>query len=227
MARFRLPPQGALRPNGETDPLPFYYKPLVGRLYQARLDVGLGLLTRRFRRLLEVGYGSGLLMPTLAGLSDELYGVDREKAPHDLDAALARLGVKPTRLVQADVQALPFAAGYFDGVVAFSILEHLDGAALPRAAAEVARVLEPGGLFLVGCPAVNKAMNAAFALIGFSGIENHHLSGISDVVAACTPHFLVEQSACLPRALDRAPLGWAPYTAVLFRKRPTPSASPR
>ncbi len=222
MARFRLPPRGVLRPNGVSDPLPFYYKPLVGRLFRARLDVGLGLLTRRFRRLLEIGYGSGLLMPTLAGLSDELYGADLGKAPHDLEAALARLGVKPTGLVQADVQALPFPAGHFDGVVAFSILEHLDGAALPRAAAEVARVLEPDGLFLVGCPAVHKAMNAAFDLIGFSGIENHHLSAIGDVVAAFTPRFLVDQHACLPRALDRAPLGWAPYTAVLFRKRATP-----
>lgn len=217
--RFQLPPRGALRPNNAADPLPYYYKPLVGRLFAARLDVGLGLLGGRFERLLEIGYGSGLLLPTLARVTDALVGVDREPEPPGLRAALERLGVQPAALVQADVQALPFSDGEFDGVVAFSILEHLSAAELTRAAAELARVLRPGGRLLVGCPAVHRAMNAAFAAIGFRGIAQHHLSGLPEVVRACAPHFTVEKRAALPRLFDRAPLGWAPYGAILFRRR--------
>jgi SAM-dependent methyltransferase len=218
--RFRLPPRNTFSPNGESDPLHFYYMPLVGRIFTARIEMGLRLLgpDARFRRLLEIGYGSGLLMPTLAPIADELYGVDLEEEPPALRGTLERLGVKPHQLVRADIQKLPFPDGNFDGVVAFSILEHLKQPELERAAAELARVLEPGGRLLVGCPAVHGFMNAAFAAIGFRNIEHHHFSGIPQVLTAFTRHFTIERRATLPRLLDRAPLGWAPYTTVLLRK---------
>jgi len=43
--RFQLPKQGTFHPNGTDDPLPYYYKPLVGRLYCARIEQALALLT--------------------------------------------------------------------------------------------------------------------------------------------------------------------------------------
>ena len=218
--RFHLPPRGTFIANGESDPLRYYYMPLVGRVFTARIETGLGLLGpgARFRRLLEIGYGSGLLMPTLAPLADELYGVDIEEEPAGLRATLERLGVRPQKLVRADIQELPFPDGHFDGVVAFSILEHLKREELERAARELARVLEPGGRLLIGCPAVHSFMNAAFAAIGFRNIGHHHFSGIATVLDVFAPHFSVEKRAMLPRLLDRAPLGWAPYTTVLFTR---------
>jgi len=200
--------------------LPYYYAPFIGRVFQARINLGLGLLHGHFRRLLEIGYGSGLLLPTLGAVADELHGVDLVEQPPGLRRSLERLGVKPPELVKADIQGLPYPDGHFDAVVAFSILEHLKRDQLQRAAVEVARVLEPGGVFLVGCPAVHKAMNGAFAAIGFRGIENHHFSGIPEVVEACAPRFEVIDRATLPRLLGRLlPLGWAPYTTILMRKR--------
>src|SRR5689334_18622004 len=121
--KFELPPAGTLVPNNDVDPLPYYYKPLIGRVFQARLDAGLQLLDGRFRRLLEIGYGSGLLMPTLAAACDELYGIDLEREPPELRARLRTLGVAPRELVQADVRSLPFSDAMFDGAVAFSIFE--------------------------------------------------------------------------------------------------------
>lgn len=219
MAKFQLPPRGALQPNNAVDPFRFYYAPLIGRVFAARLDTGLGLLDGRFHRLLEIGYGSGLLMPTLGPLTDELYGADLEREPAGVRDALARLGVAPKELVQADVRArLPFADGFFDGVVAFSIFEHLKPDELAPAAAEVARVIAPGGRFLVGCPAVHRPMNVAFAAIGFPHIGEHHFSALPDVVAACAPFFTVDKHASWPSLLSRAPLGWAPYSSVLLRK---------
>jgi SAM-dependent methyltransferase len=216
---LKLPPPGALQPNNDVDPLPYYYKPLVGRIFAARLNSGLRLLNGHFPRLLEVGYGSGLLMPTLAATCDELYGVDLEPESPGLRERLARLGVKPAALVQADVRALPFGDRFFDAVVAFSIFEHVRPQQLPAALADVARVLQPGGQLLIGCPAVHKLMNAAFAAIGFADIENHHFSNIADVVRAALPHFTLTQKAALPSVMEPLPLGWAPYTAVLLQRR--------
>lgn len=215
---LKLPPPGALAPNNDVDPLPYYYRPLTGPLFAARLNAGLRLLEGRFRRLCEIGYGSGLLMPTLTAVCDELYGVDRAREPEGLRARLGALGVTPRALVQADVAAMPFCDGFFDAVVAFSIFEHLRPDELPRALGEVARVLARGGRLLVGCPAVHKLMNAAFSAIGFAGIEQHHFSSIADVAAAAAPHFTLRQKGALPSVMAALPLGWAPYTTVLLER---------
>jgi SAM-dependent methyltransferase len=221
MPRLQLPPEGALRPNDAHDPLPYYYRSVVGSLFRARLDTGLRLLEGRprFGRLLALGYGSGLLLPTLSTLTDELWGSDLVPEPSGLREALGRLGVHPTGLVQADVRALPFEEGFFDGVVAFGILAHLRANELVAALGQLARVLRPGGLLLVGCPAVQRAMNAAFSAIGFAGIEEHHFSGIGDVARNARPHFTALRRATLPSLMQAAPLGWAPYTSLLLQRR--------
>lgn len=71
-------------------------------------------------------------------------GLDRK-----LRAELARqLGVRPaqlqSRIEPGDAQAMPFADESFDAVTSTSVFEHLPDPA--RAAAEVARVLRPGGV---------------------------------------------------------------------------------
>jgi SAM-dependent methyltransferase len=217
--RFELPPKGTLRPNSDVDPLRYYYTPLVGRIFTSRLQIGLDLIETRFRRLLEIGYGSGLLMPSLSRACDEIYGADLLPEPPGLRQTLAGLGVTPRELVQADVRKLPFADGLFDGVVAFSILEHLKKPELSRALAELGRVLEPGGRLLIGMPAVHPVMNAAFAAIGFANIDDHHFSGLPEVLSAARDWFSVERRASLPRLMRFAPAGWAPYSAVLFRRK--------
>ncbi len=216
--QLKLPPPGVLVPNNAVDPLPYYYRPLLGKLFAARLNVGLKLLDGHFRRLLEIGYGSGLLMPTLASVCDELYGLDLEREPAGLRERLGRLGVAPAGLVQAPARSMPFSDGFFDAVVAFSIFEHLRAHELELTLAECARVLPPGGRLLVGCPAVHRLMNAAFLGIGFNDIEHHHFSDIGDVVAAAAPWFTVERQAALPGLMRALPLGWAPYTTVLFAR---------
>jgi ubiquinone/menaquinone biosynthesis C-methylase UbiE len=215
--RFELPPRGTLNPNSDVDPLRYYYTPVVGRIFTSRLQIGLDLIDGRFRRLLEIGYGSGLLMPSLSRVSEEISGADLLPEPPGLRATLARLGVHPRELVQADVQKLPFPDGHFDGAVAFSILEHLKRPEL--ALAELARVLEPGGRLLVGMPAVHPVMNAAFAAIGFRNIGDHHFSALPQVLEAAQKDFSVEKRASLPRLMRWAPTGWAPYSAVLFRRK--------
>lgn len=218
--RLSLPPRGHLTPNNAVDPLGFYYTPLVGRLFRARIDIGLSLLSGRFHRMLEIGYGSGLLLPTLHKVCDELHGADLEVEPPGLRERLSSLSVRAASLVRADISQLPFPDGYFDGVVAFSILEHLRAHELGPALAEVARVLEPGGKFLIGCPAVHKAMNAAFSAIGFHDIESHHFSGLPDILKVAEAHFTVARRETLPPVIGRVlPLGWAPYSCVLLTRR--------
>jgi SAM-dependent methyltransferase len=168
--------------NGPTDPILFYRRPVVGWLYRERINLGLRMLPQRtFDSVLEVGYGAGAVLLTLAPAARALTGIDLDADPAGVHTLLAARSYKAD-LSKGNVYALAFADGAFDLVVSFSVFEHLHE--YPRGLAEVARVLRPGGHFLLGMPAVNVMMEAGFRAIGFKGIEDHHVTTPASVAKA-------------------------------------------
>jgi SAM-dependent methyltransferase len=178
--RLALPAKGVLRPNDAHDPLPYYYHPWVGWLYRHRLQMGLDLLPPGGRRALEIGVGSGVLVPTLTARYPEYTGTDLTLAP-GLDALVAA-GCQAT-FRQADLLRdgdLP--ADHFDAIVCFSVLEHIANA--DGAARGLARALAPGGTLVTGYPMVSRLMTRAFEAIGYRGIDDHHVSPPAAIAAA-------------------------------------------
>ncbi len=160
--------------NGPTDPIEFYRRPLVGWLFRERINMGLRMLDRqRYERALEVGYSAGAVLFALAPVVTELHGLDLDAAPAPVNALLEQRGFS-AKLVHGDVRELPYADRMFDLVVCFSVFEHIRD--FDEGLRQVARVLRPGGQFLLGMPAVNRMMEAGFRLIGFKGIEDHHVT---------------------------------------------------
>ena len=95
----------------------------------------------RGSRLLDVGCGSGALVDALAAQGFDAHGLDPW-------AAQTRPGDGRFRAGQAE--SIPHADESFAAVCAFDVLEHADDR---RALAELARVLEPGGLLFASVPA--------------------------------------------------------------------------
>jgi SAM-dependent methyltransferase len=98
----------------------------------------------RAGRILDLGCGTGGMLPHLTTLGDAL-GLDSAD-----EAALAcrRRGVP---FVKGWGSQLPFRDAAFDAVTALDVIEHVpDDAGLLR---EIRRVLRPGGLLLVTVPA--------------------------------------------------------------------------
>jgi len=175
-----LPAKGVLRPNDAHDPLPYYYHPLVGWLYRHRLQMGLDLLPHDGGRVLEIGVGSGVLVRTLTRRYAEYTGTDLTLAPGL--PALVSPGCKAT-FRAADLlrdDDLPEAG--FDAIVCFSVLEHIADA--DGAARGLARALAPGGTLVTGYPMVSPLMTRAFEMIGFHGIDDHHVSPPARIAAA-------------------------------------------
>ena len=202
--------------NGPTDPIEYYRKPLVGRIFRERINRGLRLLPeRRFSRALELGYGSGAVLLSLAPGVDELHGLDLDADPAIASSILASRGMSAT-LRQGSVYELPYETGSFDLAVSFSMFEHLHEYA--KGLREVQRVLKPGGLFLLGMPAVNRLMEAGFLAIGFKGINDHHVTTPAQVERAFEGAGLRLLSRA---ALDlplRRPLGARVYYDWLLEK---------
>jgi SAM-dependent methyltransferase len=192
--RFELPPAGRLQANDAKDPLPYYYGRWTGGLYRHRLQMGLRLLPDRPQRLLEVGVGSGILVPTLTAHSDEYVGADLVLAP-----GLESL-VKPpcdARFLAADLldhDALPENA--FDAVLCLSVLEHIRDAA--AAATSLARTLAPGGTLVAGYPMVSGFMTRAFRAIGYGSIEEDHVTTPAQIADALRAVLQPRGRAALP-----------------------------
>lgn len=94
------------------------------------------------RRTLDVGCGTGTLAVALAERGGKVWGIDA--SPQMLAEAQAK--ETRARFREGAAEALPFKDGWFERVVMRLSLHHLDR---PRALAEAARVLVPGGRILI------------------------------------------------------------------------------
>lgn len=132
-----------------------YWRPANLFIYQGReralLDVlrAAGLLPLGERQVLDLGCGDGAVLRDLlryGAAPASLHGLDLIEAR----VARARELTPGARIEVGDGQALPFEAGRFDLVLAFTLLSSLaDPAARARVAAEMQRVLRPGGLIVI------------------------------------------------------------------------------
>jgi SAM-dependent methyltransferase len=198
--KFRLPPRGVLVPNNEFDPLPFYYRPLVGHVYRHRMAMGLRLVPESGRRVLEIGVGSGILVPSLTAVFPEYVGTDLFLA-RGLETLVAP-GCQ-ARFEVADILdegALP--PGQFHVVICLSVLEHI--AEIDRAVRTLTRALAPGGTLVAGYPMVNRFMAESFRLLGFGRIEDHHVTTPAQITAALRCALDPIRRISLPPAVPQA-----------------------
>jgi len=98
------------------------------------------------RRLLEVGCSAGASLAAAAADGWEAHGV--EVSPEAADVARRRSAVHSVHT--GTLEAAPFASGFFDAIIFFDVIEHIDPPQPIFAA--VARLLKPGGLVLMVTP---------------------------------------------------------------------------
>ena len=214
MPELTLAMLSGLPQNGPTDPIEYYRRPLVGRLFRERINMGLRMLgDAHVDRMLEVGYGAGALLLALAPLARELHGIDLDADPVPVRRILAERH-HSAELTRGSVYELPYPDAHFDVVVCFSVFEHLHE--FGRGLREVARVLAPGGRFLLGMPAVNRLMEYGFRSIGFKNIEDHHVTTPQSVAREFgRAGFAIEKKRYLGLQIS----GLALYYTWLLRKR--------
>ena len=112
-------------------------------------DLRAAVLAEATGRTLELGAGTGLERGPLSGRRHRCRAHRARPAHGAATAGEARRRTTPVRVraVEAGAEALPFAADSFDTVASTLVLCTVDDPA--RVAAEIARVLRPGGRLLL------------------------------------------------------------------------------
>jgi ubiquinone/menaquinone biosynthesis C-methylase UbiE len=73
-------------------------------------------------RVLEIGFGTGVLLEALAERGNEVHGVD---VGADIVEKAGQRGLSNVSLVDVSEEALPYADDHFDAVYCFEVMEHL------------------------------------------------------------------------------------------------------
>jgi SAM-dependent methyltransferase len=125
---------------------------------QERVELFRGYVGGPGRSVLDLGCRDGALTQAYAA-GNEIVGVDADR---EALVEAEKLGIE-TRWADLD-DALPFAEGAFEVVVAGELLEHLRDPR--RVVAEVFRVLRPGGTFVGSVPNAYRLKNRLRFMLG-------------------------------------------------------------
>jgi SAM-dependent methyltransferase len=105
------------------------------------------------RTVLDLGCGSGRHVAYVAQHGLSVYGLDSSAEGLLLTRqTLARLGLTADLRLGDIFEPLPYADGLFDALIAVQVIHHAPLAPIRRLAAEIARVVGPGGLLFVSVP---------------------------------------------------------------------------
>jgi SAM-dependent methyltransferase len=201
-----------LKHTGESDPLRYYFHPVVGFLFRERIAMGLRLLKGSYKSLLEVGYGSGFLLPYWEKISDRVSVLDLDAEPSKVLKDLKNVTDSDFELQNGSILKTNYPDNTFDCIVAFSILEHVAEADV--AVDEMLRISTPGATILIGMPAVNKMMEYGFRSIGFKQIGDHHVTTPQEFLKSARRRLTLIEKRTLPFNL---PVAFGLYHTFLFQ----------
>lgn len=209
---LRLLPADALVSTGPVDHADWNYRPLLGPLQRRRFRLICSLWPEApVRRVLEIGYGSGVFLPELAARCEQLDGIDIHPHAAAVAQQLERHGVS-ARLAVGSAESLPYDDASFDLLVAVSALEFVPDS--QAAARELRRVLAPGGRLLVVTPGHSRLLDLGLKLLTGESAARDYGSRRERLLPALGACFTIERRRTFPPLVGAVlPL----YTALRLR----------
>lgn len=211
--KIKIPNRKNIKKTHSNDPLDFYYYPLANWVFVKRLRMALlHLGEKRYERILEIGYGSGIFLPELASRCNHLFGIDRHGSFSLVKNMMKKEEIKG-EILGGDIFNIPFQNDTFDCVVCISVLEHLKN--LEQPLAEANRVLKKKGLLIAGFPVKHKITDGWFFLTG-TDYNLHHPSNHRQILKAIEKKFKIKELFKFPFF---TPLDYSLYVACAGLKK--------
>lgn len=196
----------------------YYHMPLIRNFFLRRLTMVLDFLNgRHFDSVLEIGFGSGVLLPELSKRSTHLFGIDLHEHIDKVKEMLKKENIA-TNLSRGNILHLPFKDESFDCIISIGTLEHIKY--LHEAISEIKRILKVNGCAVLGFPVENKASDLLLVLTGSlrayqKKLKEIHPSSHSDILEEVREQFGNIQIKRFPNFL---PLDYSLYCSCMSRK---------
>ena len=182
--------------TGEVDHADWNYRPVLGWIERVRFSLVITLLNEvKCHGLLEVGYGSGILMPELSRYCNELSGIDIHDKAVDIQKVLDQNGVK-TKLYSGTIEKSILPGNYYDYVVAVSALEFVHD--ISAACQEICRILKPEGFLIVVTPGRSKMLDFGLKILTGESAQHDFENRRELLLPTLMEYFTLTQSLIVP-----------------------------
>jgi ubiquinone/menaquinone biosynthesis C-methylase UbiE len=158
-----IPEKSLLYRTNDVDYYDWNYKFPIKYVQLYRFKTIIKLLgDKKFPRLLEIGTGSGILLPELARHCDKLYACDIHPHMDKIQNLLRHYEVDNYEVKSQSIEKTDYPDNYFDVIVGVSVLEFVND--LHSSISEIKRILKDDGIFVTICPMQNKILDFIVSL---------------------------------------------------------------
>jgi ubiquinone/menaquinone biosynthesis C-methylase UbiE len=165
---------------------PIYGIPVIGYVYRQNLEVAIELTKPYNKKVLDVGFGLGVLFPYITKYTDECYGLEINKTWIErTKKTLDDLNIK-ANLVRGDIRNAPFKDAQFDNIYMLNALEHVRE--IDIAISEIRRILKQKGLFVVAVPTENRIYEISRKFVGFKKPTDYYHTS-QEIEVKLSQHF--------------------------------------
>ena len=185
-----IPKKEELVSTGDSDPIEYglYHLPIIKYPFILRLKKVIQLFgNKKYDKMLEVGTGSGILIPELSRHCNSLYCIDIHDRIEDIKNFVKKKGIN-AKVSYGDIFNLKFKPRFFDAIVCISIIEHL--VEVGKALDSIKRVLKDDGILFVGIPTKNIIGETIIELIA-PGSKDRHVSDSVKIIREVRKRFKI------------------------------------
>lgn len=171
--------------------------PLINWLFWKRLHTVIDYVERSapYQRVLDFGCGSGVMLPFLATVSQEVCAADIDLLP--LEHMQAHIPLPSNVQIQdASTSSLSaMRAGSLDLILALDVLEHVED--LPATVVALLRLLKPGGQLVISGPTESILYQFGRKLAGREYSGEYHERGVEEIRQLLASKVRLQQIATL------------------------------
>ena len=171
--------------------------PFINWLFWQRLRKTMDIIERSapYQRVLDFGCGSGVLLPFLSSIADNVVALDIDLVP--FERMKARIDFSSNIEVH-DTRSFPLnrlSTASFDIITALDVLEHVED--LSDTLKNLLRLLKPGGRLIVSGPTENIFYKIGRRVAGREYTGDYHERGIAEIKHELASLTRVQQIAVL------------------------------
>jgi demethylmenaquinone methyltransferase/2-methoxy-6-polyprenyl-1,4-benzoquinol methylase len=138
---------------------------------------------------LDVGTGTGILIPLLLGYTNDVTAID--SAEKMIEVARRKFEGRAVKFIHGDALEYPFPDASFDHIICYSVFPHFDDK--PFALAMLARKLKPGGLLSVLHSASKERINGVHVHTRSMDIKSDNLPPAQALIPSARDNGLREE----------------------------------